>query len=57
MSKGEFLGEFEIYVLLALVHLREDAYGVKIRQEIDRGLPVVSATRAVCLLDERADLT
>jgi DNA-binding PadR family transcriptional regulator len=36
MGKGEFLGEFEIYVMLALVHLRQDAYGVKIRQEIER---------------------
>ena len=36
MGKGEFLGEFEIYVMLALVHLRDNAYGVTIRQEIER---------------------
>jgi PadR family transcriptional regulator, regulatory protein PadR len=36
MGKGTFLGEFEIYVMLALVHLRDDAYGVTIRQEIER---------------------
>ena len=36
MAKGEFLGEFEIYVMLALVHLRDDAYGMTIRQEIER---------------------
>ena len=36
MGKGDFLGEFEIYVMLALVHLRHEAYGVKIRQEIER---------------------
>jgi DNA-binding PadR family transcriptional regulator len=34
MPKGEFLGEFEIYVMLALSHLDPDAYGVTIRQEI-----------------------
>jgi PadR family transcriptional regulator, regulatory protein PadR len=36
MGKGTFLGEFEIYVMLALVHLRDNAYGVTIRQEIER---------------------
>lgn len=36
MSKGDYLGEFELYVMLALVHLRDDAYGVTIRQEIER---------------------
>ena len=34
MAKGDFLGEFEIYVMLALAHLAPDAYGVTIRQEI-----------------------
>jgi PadR family transcriptional regulator PadR len=34
MPKGDFLGEFEIYVMLALSHLNPDAYGVTIRQEI-----------------------
>jgi PadR family transcriptional regulator PadR len=36
MAKGEFLGEFELYVMLALVHLRDEAYGMTIRQEIER---------------------
>lgn len=36
MAKGELLGEFELYVMLALVHLGDDAYGVAIRQEIER---------------------
>src|ERR687898_672695 len=36
MAKGDFLGEFEIYVMLALSHLDPDAYGVTIRQEITR---------------------
>ena len=34
MAKGDFLGEFEIYVMLALAHLAPEAYGVTIRQEI-----------------------
>ena len=36
MAKGDFLGEFEIYVMLALAHIGEDAYGVSIRQQIER---------------------
>jgi PadR family transcriptional regulator PadR len=34
VSKGEYLGEFEQMVLLALLRLKEDAYGVTVRQEI-----------------------
>jgi DNA-binding PadR family transcriptional regulator len=36
MAKGDFLGEFELYVLLAIVQLQDEAYGIRIRQEIDR---------------------
>lgn len=36
MAKGDFLGEFEIYVMLALAHLAPEAYGIPIRQEITR---------------------
>jgi len=36
MGKGEFLGEFEQVVLLAVARLRGDGYGVSIRQEIER---------------------
>jgi DNA-binding PadR family transcriptional regulator len=36
MGKGDYLGEFELYVLLALVHLGDQAYGITIRQEIER---------------------
>ena len=35
MAKGDFLGEFEIYVMLALAHLAPEAYGVTIRREIE----------------------
>ncbi len=36
MAKGDFLGEFEIYVMLTLAQLGPEAYGVAIRQEITR---------------------
>ena len=36
MGKGEFLGEFEQVVLLAVARLRDTGYGVSIRQEISR---------------------
>lgn len=36
MPKGDFLGAFEEIVLLAVVHLGEEAYGMTIRQEIER---------------------
>jgi PadR family transcriptional regulator, regulatory protein PadR len=35
MPKGDFVGEFELYVMLALAHLGDDAYGVTIRREIE----------------------
>jgi len=35
MTKGRHLGEFEQLVLLALLRLKEDAYGVTVRQEIE----------------------
>jgi DNA-binding PadR family transcriptional regulator len=35
MPKGDFLGEFEIYVLLAIDGLGHDAYGITIRQRIE----------------------
>jgi PadR family transcriptional regulator PadR len=36
MAKGALLGELELYVMLALAQLGADAYGVGIRQEIER---------------------
>ena len=35
MGKGTFLGEFEQMVLLAILRLADDAYGMTIRQEIE----------------------
>jgi len=34
MPKGESLGEFEHLVLLAILRLRADAYGMRVRREI-----------------------
>lgn len=36
MGKGEFLGEFEQVVLLAVVRLGPAAYGLGVRREIER---------------------
>ena len=36
MAKGEFLGELEQVVLLALARLEDQAYGMSVRQEIER---------------------
>jgi len=36
LPKRDFLGEFEQIVLLATLRLRDDAYGMTIRQEIQR---------------------
>ena len=35
MGKGEYLGEFEMAVLVTLMHLGEGAYGMTIRMEIE----------------------
>lgn len=35
MPKGDYLAEFEIYVMLAVLQLGNDAYGVTIRREIE----------------------
>jgi PadR family transcriptional regulator, regulatory protein PadR len=35
VAKGDFLGEFEQLVLLALIRLSEDAYGMAVRREIE----------------------
>ncbi|MBC7926794.1 MAG: PadR family transcriptional regulator [Bryobacteraceae bacterium] len=34
MPKGDSVGEFEHLILLAVLRLNEDAYGMRIRQEI-----------------------
>ncbi len=34
MAKGDHLGEFEHLVMLALLRLKDDAYGMRVRREI-----------------------
>lgn len=36
MKKRSYLGEFELMLLLAVIHLGEDAYGVPISSELER---------------------
>jgi DNA-binding PadR family transcriptional regulator len=36
MARGSYLGEFELMVLLALMRLGDDAYGVPISREIEQ---------------------
>ena len=36
MAKGEYLGEFEQIVLVALLHLGKNAYGMTVRREIEQ---------------------
>lgn len=35
MGKGDYLGEFELVVMLTLLHLGEEAYGMTIRLQIE----------------------
>ena len=52
MSKGEFLGEFEQLVLLALIRLADEAYGMAVRREIeDRADRAVSIGAVYATLD------
>jgi PadR family transcriptional regulator PadR len=46
MPKRSYLGDFELMVLLALMRLGEDAYGVPISREIEQqsGRPVALGT-------------
>ena len=57
MRKGEYLGNFELMVLLAVLRLGEDAYGVTIARELEEqtGLEVVIASVYATLerLEER----
>ncbi|MEP6914500.1 MAG: helix-turn-helix transcriptional regulator [Acidobacteriota bacterium] len=55
MAKGDFLGEFEVYVMLALAHLGADAYGVTIRREIERRTSRTIAIGAVYATLARLD--
>jgi DNA-binding PadR family transcriptional regulator len=52
VAKGEFLGEFEQLVLLALLRLQDEAYGMAVRREIaDRADRDVSIGAVYATLD------
>ena len=53
MGKGDILGEFELYILAALQQLGDDAYGVTIRDEIERRTGRVASFGAVYATLER----
>ena len=36
MAKGDWLGEFEVCVLLAVRHLGDEAYGLRVRQHLEQ---------------------
>ena len=36
MAKGDWLGEFELCVLLAVAQLGDEAYGMRVRQQIEQ---------------------
>src|ERR1700693_3690622 len=56
MSKGELLGEFEHLILLAVLRLDDDAYGMRARPEIaDRTRRDVSIGAVYATLDRLAE--
>ena len=61
MARREHLGEFEQIVLLAILRLGEDAYGVPIRQEIERrtgrALTVGALYRTLDRLEDKGYVT
>ena len=61
MPKGAFLGEFELYVMGALVRLGDDAYGVTIRQEIEdqcgRSVAIGAVYATLSRLEEKGYVT
>jgi PadR family transcriptional regulator PadR len=61
MAGREHLGEFEQIVLLAVLRLRDDAYGVPIRREIEertkRPLTVGALYRTLDRLEDKSLIT
>lgn len=53
MTKGESVGEFELYLLAALAHLGNEAYGVTIRATIEERSGRVASLGAVYTTLER----
>ena len=61
MRKGEYLGNFDLMLLLALLRLREEAYGVTIARELEeqtgREVVVASVYATLERLQERGLVT
>lgn len=61
MGKGSVLGEFEQIVLLAVVRLRDDGYGVTIRRDIvnqtGRDVAVGAVYATLARLEEKGFVT
>ncbi|MBL8227706.1 MAG: helix-turn-helix transcriptional regulator [Bryobacterales bacterium] len=55
MAKGEYLGDFEQLVLLALLRLGDEAYGMNVRQEIEDRTGRTAAIGAVYATLERLE--
>ena len=47
MARGEFLGDFEHLILLAVLRLRDEGYGLTIRDEINERTGRIISTGAV----------
>jgi DNA-binding PadR family transcriptional regulator len=56
MNRRNYLGNFELVVMLALVRLREDAYGVPILREIEERTGRQVAIASVYATLERLEL-
>src|SRR6185436_13469406 len=56
MSKGDYLGEFEPLILLAILRLKENAYGVPIRRELESCAGRTAAIGAVYATLDRLEL-
>jgi PadR family transcriptional regulator PadR len=61
MAKGDFLGEFEYIVMLSLLRLGDDAYGMTIRQDIEerteRPVAVGAVYAALDRLEDKGYIT
>jgi len=56
VARGDYLGEFEQIVMLAVARLNDDAYGMKIRREIEsRTGRTVSLGAVYATLDRLTD--
>jgi PadR family transcriptional regulator PadR len=55
MNRQTFLGEFEMLVLLAVLRLKGDAYGVTIRREIEERASRVVARGALYVTLDRLE--